>query len=742
MASVPQWISTKLETGMWPDIAPRKAKGFYRSGRWVRYNPQLQPMGGWEGALFVGARYHGTARTFIEFADNNANAMAALGTHTSAWIMRDSQLYNITPVESYVALNNAVATVSGSPTVTVVLTANGFAAGQLMRFPTMPTIDGIALTGTVTTPYYVIATVTTDSFTFAAQSNAVAGGAGLGGLNLDLDVFLRPGLEFGLAGAGYGFGAYDVGTYGGSNSGTFRARVWTGGSIGELLVMCPRGGATYELNGQAILTANNAELVSQGAFTVTATLWTLGTGWAQDFVNSEIDATNVTAGTFLTTSLYQGITVDSGKYARIRFTLRNYASGTLQLKMGLITATPFGAATPTISANGRYTYEFWNTTAAQQNITFAAAGNFTASITNVTARHADTLCKNTTAPASSLGVVCSPQGHEMCFGCTDAATSRIDPLLVSVSGRLNTRDWTTSASNEARSFYLRDGSEIRQAIPGPDGVIYFLTDKSLWEAQYIGLPDVWSFNAKGKNCGTVGARAACFDGFKLKWMSNRKEFFEYDGTRPIPIFSPGRDTVFNNIIPGAAFDLVEAHAHTHGEVWFTYPDRRDGIGAEISRYAAVCGDTSGAPGRWLFGDAVSRNAWSPSSNIGFPLAAEGGLIYYHEKGTSADGAASLNWSALATGIEIGDGNTLAEVSGFMPDHKDAAGPYNVRFIGYAATHDGSTPSDSTPQPVAVAAEYVMSFFVIGRTIDIELSGDYDVKIGDPTYLVADTGDQF
>ena len=733
---VPQWVSVKLEQGMWPDVAPKKAKGFFRSGdkvRWRSATGQLEPHGGCELALFsTSPTYHGTARKTYEYQDNSGYPLIFTGTHKHAYVTFDGTLYTVTPMEAYVALTAAIDTVAGSSTFTVNKTAHGYVAGMYVRFPTGPTIDGVVLTAR----YYEIATITTNAFTFNAGANASAGGSGLGGTNLDMDVFLRPGLEFGLAGSGYGTGAFDVGTYGGNGTTTYRARVWTCGTQGEVLVANPSGGAVYEF-GPAFDSVALAERSTNGSM-LTSAGWTIGTSWAYDAGNSEMDGSAITAS--MTTPLSQSITVPSGRFVRVKFTLRNYVGGNVTLKLGSTAQTPFAGASSALTANGRYVYEIWNTTDAAQTLSWVGANNFTGSIAQLTVKVSDTLCKRTQAPANCNGILTTPQGHVVAWGCTDASTGVVDPMLVRTSDVLNSANWTASFTSHARSFYLREGNLIMQGLPGADGQLLFLTNMGLWEAQYVGLTDVFTFIKRGGKCGAFGVRGAAFDGHRLWWMSNTKQFKMWDGGDVQTVECPGEDYVFKNIAASQQ-DLCEAHVHSHGELWFTYPAAD--LGNEVSRYASIAIANPKMP--WSFG-TWARTSWADGiGSTGYPLAAQGGMLYLHEKGNVYNTwngevavQSGLAWSARAVAIQIGDGNTTAEVSGFIPDRKDQAGPFSVRFYGYLV-NDASTPSDSGPQVITALTESSMGFFIEGSIMDVEFAGDYPVKLGDPRYQLQDTG---
>lgn len=712
------WQSVKLEAGCWPDIAPKKAKGFYRTANRVRFTPQLEPHRGWERVFNSGESYDGKARSIIEWADNNAYPLAAIGTHTSVWATFDGDCHHITPIEEYAYLSSAFSTTAASSTFTVTKTAHGYVAGMFIRFPASPTVDSVVLSA----QYYTIATVTANSFTFNAGANASAGGTGLGG-NIDMDVFLRPGNEFGTAGQGFGTGNYDVGLYGGTlASASYKARIWSGGSIGELLVMSPRGGGMYEF-GPSFSATDLAERVTDGDFLLTAQ-FTYGTGWSRDAINNEADAATLTVGASLTSSIYQSVTIPSGRWCRLRFTVKNYSAGSLRAYIG---STALGSAA--VAANSRNVIEFFNTTSTAQTLSFRpASANTTLSLDSVSLKVSDVLCRQTAAPAAILALMTSPQGHAIAMGCTNSS-GNFDPMCVRNSDANDTADWTPSQSNEAREFFLRNGQFMQQGINAADGQIFMSSNRSLWECRYVGLPTVFDFVCRDPDCWPMGARGMVYADSRVWFPSIKKRFKVYDG-KVTDVFCPGELTVFNNIAPSQE-DLCEMHAHMFGEIWFIYPTVANA--SEVSNYAAMTTQDM----KWQSFGTYGRTAWSSSSGAGNPLAAQDGQLYYHERGFAADGAADLDWSARAVGIEIGFGHTTGEVSGYRPDVANQMGPYNVRFLGYQK-NAASTPQDSGNVPITSSTQEVQSFFVEGSILEIELSGDTFVQIGDPRYLLRDT----
>ena len=97
------------------------------------------------------------------------------------------------------------------------------------------------------------------------------------------------------------------------------------------------------------------------------------------------------------------------------------------------------------------------------------------------------------------------------------------------------------------------------------------------------------------------------------------------------------------------------------EVWWFYPDARDGV--ENSRYVGL----STAEATWFRGD-MDRTAYVDQGAALYPMATTAaGVIYQHEKGTSADGA-PLVWSIESSDIMIDpSSDRVSVIRGIWPD---------------------------------------------------------------------------
>jgi hypothetical protein len=104
-----------------------------------------------------------------------------------------------------------------------------------------------------------------------------------------------------------------------------------------------------------------------------------------------------------------------------------------------------------------------------------------------------------------------------------------------------------------------------------------------------------------------------------------------------------------------------------GEVWWFYPDVRDGL--ENSRYLALT-ITGMDVGKWFRGQ-MARTAFCDAGVASYPIGVTyDGSAYFHEKGQSADGNA---WSGfIETASLYLDENIVMDIGTLWPDFANQA----------------------------------------------------------------------
>lgn len=729
--AAPEYVKLKIAAGMFPDEAPGEAEAHWKDGSWVRFvvtddqkNPALEVMGGWEKASLD--TFDGKIRKIVQYGTNLGYPIAALGGSTSTWALFDTELYFTTPIVTYGVLANPFSTTIGDASVTVAHTAHGRASGDFVNFPESPVVTGSGIT--LYSGHYAVTVIDANSYTVEAvdadgvTDPASATVSGVGG-NVDYEYFLAGGNEYGLGGAGYGTGAYDVGTYGGVSSVTAIApRTWTMAAYGQNIIAAPRGGGIYE-GSPYFSTSELAERITNGSFTGSASGWTLGAGWAY--------AANAAAATLSNAALSQSITVVAGTWNLLKFDLTRSA--------GTLAITVDGVALGTLNATGRYFVRFWGGDGGAQTVAFTGAG-FTGTIDTVSAKVLGTLAPLLNAPTVCTGVMVTPYLHVLAWGVVPDGLTDVDPMCIKTSTAEDPQNWTVSLATEAREYFLGIGTRIIVVLNGDNNQMFAITDAALFVATYTASPTiVWRFDERGLDCGCMGINSACVAAGTLYWMGNNHTFYMFDGSATRPLTCPGIRYVFDNIQVQQQ-DLVQCwHNAEFKEVWWCWPDKRDSNTTEISRYATFNYRT----GKWSFGSRV-RTAWGSAGPFGYPLAAAtDGYLYFHEISHSADGG-PLDFDAETGAFDIGDGNTLHEISGYISDSQNQEGSFQIEFLGYEANQN-SPEETSGAITISPSATYSNSFFVQGRQSVMRLSGNdapMRLRLGNPRILLQDTGNQF
>jgi hypothetical protein len=155
------------------------------------------------------------------------------------------------------------------------------------------------------------------------------------------------------------------------------------------------------------------------------------------------------------------------------------------------------------------------------------------------------------------------------------------------------------------------------------------------------------------------------------WLSNTGQFFHFDGAVPQILDCGIRRDVVDHLAPKQQ-DKVACYTNTlFNEIWWTYPDSRDGT--ETSRYVAVNPDEQG---NWTSG-TFKRSYFIPAGIYENPIgfSTDGG-IYFHEIGMTADGSVLTGFLETSY-FDIEDGNNLMILRRFVPDFEDLVGSVNL-----------------------------------------------------------------
>jgi hypothetical protein len=642
------WTPINFEPGIWKDDSPLKAQGYYIDADKIRFvNGLPETIYGWERAST--STLLGLCRGAFTWQDNSRNAWATFGTHLRWYAMDlDGGVTDITPATAYSQPTMSLTTANTSTTVTITSWTHGLVVDQKFKLenPSTTTIGGVTVAGT----YTVLTVESATSITFTAAQTATST-AGPTSITVDVTTYLAPGQEDGLAGSGYGTGGYGSGGYGGSGSGlTLFPRTWSFDQWGQNLLGSPRGDGIYEWAPN--VTAS--ELVTNGSFSSSAN-WSIGAGWSVGggFASATVGAAS---------NLDQSITLSTGAWHLLTLNL-SVSAGTLAPISGTST---IGAA---ISTTGNYRRAFYADGGAT-TLNLLKDSTFGGTIHDVSVQVLTTAQLITGAPSMVGSMFVTAE--RIVAACGSNLDGSFDPLQIDWSDAEDHFDWTATSSNLAGGYTLPGGGRIVRGLPGArENVVWTL--ESLWAMRYNANPGtVYDLIEMGRGCGLIGPNAAAIAGGTWYWMTPEGAFFAYNGAAPRMIPCTLARDVADNLawVQGDKVYATHVIGKNYSEIWWFYPDSRDGD--EVSRY--VIYDTIG--GTWSCG-TFNRTAYVHGAVFQFPLAVDtSGSVWFHEKGFTEDGG-PRSWSLDSSFNSDAIGQII--VNGVRPDADDLQGGYSIAF---------------------------------------------------------------
>jgi hypothetical protein len=261
----------------------------------------------------------------------------------------------------------------------------------------------------------------------------------------------------------------------------------------------------------------------------------------------------------------------------------------------------------------------------------------------------------------------------MAFGTTDYGSSIIDPMLIRWTDQESAVNWTPSATNQAGSLRLSEGSEIVTAIQSRQEVVVF-TDAAVYSLQYLGASaGVWGATILGSNISIASTNCVAVASGVTYWMGIDKFYF-YDGrvqTLPCDL----RRYVFNDINLGQSAQIFAGTNEGFTEVWWFYCSANSTTVDKyvIYNYGEKC---------WYYG-TLARTAWLDSGLQDYPIAATYTYnLVQHESGTNDNETgtpAAINAYISSSEFDIDDGHNFGFIWRMLPD---------ITFDGSTA----STPS--------------------------------------------------
>jgi hypothetical protein len=309
------------------------------------------------------------------------------------------------------------------------------------------------------------------------------------------------------------------------------------------------------------------------------------------------------------------------------------------------------------------------------------------------------------APTKSRSnLVSTPDRHLLLFGTqpTIGGVNAQDDLLIRFSNQEDIETYAATAENTAGSLRIADGSRIIGATRSR-GAIMVWTDTSLHALQFIGPPFTFGLRQLGQNCGLIGQHAAIDINGNSYWMS-QSSFYVFDGSvKKLPCTV--EQAVFSNISITASQNAYVGHNDEFNEIiWFYASANATRIDRQVT-YNYI-------ENTWWTG-SLDRTTWIDREVFQIPLGTEylpsgtgnvsviqgltsgASVIYQHETGNDADGAAMTAFITSGA-VGITEGEDFAFVRRYIPDIQNQSGTLNMdlNFLDYPNDTTATTKSSS------------------------------------------------
>lgn len=250
-APAPDPIKLQFRPGINRETTNYGNTGGWYDGNLVRWRSgTAESIGGW--VKFTSEQAAGIFRTLFPFTKLDGTNLYAAGTEEKYYIIRGSQLNDITPVRSTATLTDPFDTTNGTRTITVTDTAHGATEGSWVTFDlasTVGTLGGIPLTA-FEDEFQITEVVNADSYKFELPSTvSAATSSANGGGTVTAEYQINIGFATAQTGDGWGTGGWGTSGGWGQGSGdpvtTEGIRLWSEDSFGEDLIFCVRNGGVY-----------------------------------------------------------------------------------------------------------------------------------------------------------------------------------------------------------------------------------------------------------------------------------------------------------------------------------------------------------------------------------------------------------------------------------------------------------------------------------------------------------------
>jgi len=643
--------------GLFRDNTSFDAEAKWYSADKIRFwRQRAQVIGGWEALMLTALT--GVCRSLLSWTANNGALNVAFGTNSNLQLFYGGDLFDLTPTLNQppiVLPANKLTATLGSPTISVNEPGHGLTTGDTVIITGATTVGNLVPNGT-----YTVTVTDADNFTYTFASNATSTTLPAAPLAVTLGIktvtvtHVAHGLTDGATVVISGAAA--VG--GITPNGTFVIDVIDADSYSYQFTSnatsTATGGGAAVVEFAKIAGGDAVKIASQVAFVPGAVDGAGGAGYGTGTYSS---------GTYSSPS--------TSDFFPLTWSLANYGESLM--------ANP----------RGRTIY-WWQ---------------------NDTLLNAEPLLN---APRQVTYMLVTPERQVIALGCNEELSGEFNPLCIRGSDIENPEDWTTRTSNNAFEYVVDGGGRLVGGLVTGSGVFVW-TSEALYQGTFIGDPaQTYRFDLLGKNCGLLGPNAACVVGQTAYWVGADLQFRSCVlGGAPQILSSPLQAEFAANLAFSQQDKVVAATVNQFGEIWWFYPDGRDGY--ENSRYVAY----SFLEGTWTQGLLI-RTAFADAASQPYPIGVDyAGYSYYHERGNSANGS-PLSWSIQTADYYLGEGDKTLQIESMWPDFKDQQGV--VMFQVNGRLYPQAAIRSTNPYSLAVG-QSKKDFRLSARVVNVAFSGN-------------------
>ena len=665
-------------------------------GQWVdcdnvrfRYSTP-EKIGGWKQ---LGAdNVSGAARALHQFTNSAGQKYSIIGTNRVLYAYSGGVFYDIHPIKTTSTLTNAFSTENGETSVTINFSGDhGIEAGDIVLLDNFTAITNSNFdSDDFDDIRFMVTTVpTANTITITMPSAETGSGATQsGGIRVQHYFHVGPDVQ------SQGFG-WSLGSWGGQEVGATSTTLGSGINASTTSITL-NDASQFPSSGTNFLQIGTEEISYTSISGNTLSGVTRG-------VRNTTAASHSAGATVTSTSNF----VAWGEAA----------SGDLIVDPGMWSIDNFGDKAICLIVDGEV-FE-WNSAA-----------------TDATSSRATIISNAPTASRHML--VSTPDRHLVFFGTetTIGTKSTQDDMFVRFSAVEDINTYTPTATNDAGTQRLADGSRIMGAIRGRDA-IYVYTDTALFLQRFVGQPFTFAFVQVGTNCGLVGKNAAVEVDGAAYWMSENG-FFRYAGAlETLPCLV--EDFVYDDVNLDSGNQMISAGLNNlFGEIMWFYPTSNSAVVNKMVCYNYQ--DSSPQRPIWTIG-TLARTAWADSAVFGKPHAMEydadgvepatsstyvqgntdGITTYYqHETGTDqvkGGTVTAITANILSGDFDItqrvirgaqtniadlrGDGEFLMKIRRFIPDFVSQTG--DTRITLNLKNYSNDTAAGSSLGPFTVTS---------------------------------------